>query len=149
MIMDKIFWIGLAFVAGSLLPLQGAFNARLGASAASPMHASLISFVIGTLAIAAYVLATRQTVSWPGVAGAPWYVWLGGFCGAFSLTAIILTFPKLGPGLSFGLLVAGQLIVSVLLEHFNILVAQPHPMSFLRIAGVALVLGGVVMIRAF
>ena len=147
--MDKILWIAFAFIAGSLLPLQGAFNARLGAAGASAMHASLISFVIGTLAIAVYVLATRQTVSLPGLANAPWYAWLGGFCGAFSLTAIVLTYPKLGPGLCFGLIIAGQLIVSVFLEHFNILVAQPHPITFFRILGVTLVLGGVVLIRAF
>lgn len=147
--MDRIFWIAFAFIAGSLLPLQGAFNARLGAAGKSPLHASMVSFVVGTLAIAAYVFATRQTVSWADFASAPWYAWLGGFCGAFSLTAIILTYPKLGPGLGFGLLIAGQLIVSVLLEHFNILVAQPHPISILRVAGVVLVLGGVVLIRAF
>jgi len=148
-IMDKILWIAIAFSAGSLIPLQGAFNARLGAAGASPIHASLISFVIGTLAIAAYALATRQTVSWAGFVGAPWYAWLGGFCGAFSLTAIILTYPKLGPGLGFGLLIAGQLIVSVLLEHFNILVAQPHPITFLRMVGIMLVLIGVSFIRGF
>ena len=148
-IMDKIFWIALAFLAGSLIPLQGAFNARLGAAGASLMHASLISFVIGTLAIAAYVFATRQSVSWAGFASAPWYAWFGGFCGAFSLSAIILVYPQLGPGLAFGLLVAGQLIVSVLLEHFDILVAQGHPLSLLRLAGIALVLGGVVLIRTF
>jgi transporter family-2 protein len=147
--MDKIFWISLAFVAGCLIPLQGAFNARLGAAAGSLMHASLISFAIGTLAIGAYVLATRQTVSWAGFLEAPWYGWLGGLCGAFSLTVIILTYPKLGPGLAFGLVVAGQLLASVLLEHFNVLVAQPHPFSLLRLVGLALVLGGVVLIRTF
>ena len=147
--MDKIHWIAFAFLAGSLLPLQGAFNAQLGAAVASPIHASLISFVVGTLAIAAYALVTQQSVSWAAVAGAPWYAWIGGLCGAVALTAIILTYPRLGPGLSFGLLVAGQLIVSVLLEHFDILVAHPHPISALRLVGVALVLGGVVMIRTF
>ena len=70
-------------------------------------------------------------------------------CGAFSLTAIILTFPILGPGLGFGLVVAGQLIVSVLLEHFGILVAQPHPISVLRVVGLALVFTGVALIRMF
>jgi bacterial/archaeal transporter family-2 protein len=148
-IMDKVLWIVLAFVAGALLPLQGAFNARLGGALNSPIHASVVSFVIGTLAVIVYVVVTRQTVSWSGLGSAPWYVWFGGLCGAFSLTAIIVTFPKLGPGLAFGLLVAGQLIVSVVLEHFNILVAQPHPMSLLRLLGVGLVLGGVVCIRAF
>jgi bacterial/archaeal transporter family-2 protein len=148
-IVDKIFWITLAFLAGSAMPLLGAFNARLGAAGASSLHASVVSFVVGTLAISTYVLATRQSVSWAGLAGAPWYSWLGGLFGAFSLTVIILTFPKLGPGLSFGLLVAGQLIVSLLLEHFNILVAEAHPISSLRVLGIALVLGGVVLIRAY
>ena len=147
--MDKVGWIVLAFIAGALLPLQGAFNARLGAAAGSPMHASLISFLIGTSVIALWVIAAKQSVSWAGLLGAPWYSWLGGLCGAFALSAIILTFPRLGPGLAFGLLVAGQLIVSVGLEHFNILVAQPHPISFLRLAGVVLVLSGVGLIRAF
>jgi transporter family-2 protein len=147
--MDKLFWIALAFVAGSLLPLQGAFNARLGASGSSLMHASIISFIVGTLAVAAYVCVTRPTVSWAGFLDAPWYAWIGGVCGAFSLTAIILTFPRLGPGLAFGLLIAGQLVVSILLEHFNVFVAEPHPISILRLLGLLLVLGGVALIRLF
>jgi transporter family-2 protein len=147
--MDKILWIGVAALAGCLIPLQGALNARLGTAVASPLHASLVSFAIGTAALGAYVIATRQAVFWPGFAAAPWYVWFGGLCGAFCLTAIILTFPKLGPGLTFGLVIAGQLFVAVVLEHFNILVAQPHPISLLRVAGVGLVLGGVALIRTF
>jgi transporter family-2 protein len=147
--MEKIFWIGIAFLAGSLMPLQGALNARLGTAIASPIHASLVSFAVGTAALAAYALATRETMFWPGIAVAPWYAYLGGLCGAFSLTVIILTYPKLGPGLTFGLLVAGQLLVSVMLEQFNILVEQPHPISILRLAGVGLVLGGVFLIRTF
>ncbi|MFL5350129.1 MAG: DMT family transporter [Hyalangium sp.] len=51
----------------------------------------------------------RSRVRGGRLGGAPWYAWRGGFCGAFSLTAISLTFSRLGPGLAFGLLVAGQL----------------------------------------
>ena len=147
--MDKMVWIALAFVAGCAIPLNGAFNARLGAAAGSPLHASLISFAVGTAAIAAYVLATRQSVSWGGFLQAPWYAWLAGIFGAFSLTVIILTYPRLGPGLGFGLVVAGQLLASILLEHFNILVAEAHPITSLRLLGLAFVLGGVVLIRTF
>lgn len=83
------------------------------------------------------------------MAGAPWYAWLGGFCGAFALTAIIMIFPRLGPRLGFSLLIAGQLMASLALEHFGILVAEPHPVSILRLTGLALVIGGAVMIRAY
>ena len=147
--MDKVVWIALALLGGCFLPIQGAFNARLAAAGSSPIHASLISFVVGTAALAVYVVVTRQTVSWAGLAAAPWYAWMGGFLGAVALSAIIVTFPKLGPGFAFGLIIAGQLIASVTLEHFDILVAEAHPISFLRIAGIALVVVGVVLIRAF
>jgi hypothetical protein len=40
-------------------------------------------------------------------------------------------------------------LVAVFLEHFNILVAEPHPISLLRVAGIALVIAGVSMIRIF
>jgi transporter family-2 protein len=146
--MDKIyFWMALALLAGATIPLNGGVNARLGAAIASPVYASMLSFAVGTLLIAVYGLATQQSVSWAGVASAPWYAWLGGVFGAFSLTVIILTYPKLGPGLGLGLVVAGQLLVALLLEHFGILVAQPHPINLLRVAGLLLVVGGVALVR--
>jgi bacterial/archaeal transporter family-2 protein len=149
LISDKFIWIALAFLAGSFMPIQGAFNARLGNAGSSLIHASLVSFSIGTLSITAYILAARQSVSWTGLASAPWFAWLGGSLGAFSLTMIILAYPRLGPALAFGLVVAGQLIVSVLLEHLDILVAQRHPINLPRIAGIMLILGGVGLIRKF
>jgi bacterial/archaeal transporter family-2 protein len=145
----QFFWMAMALIAGGLLPFLGAFNARLGVAIASPLIASMISFLVGTLVIASYLLVTRPNVAWAGASGAPWYAWLGGFCGAFSLTMLILTYPKLGPGLGFGLLIAGQLLLSVILEHFNFLVVEPRPISILRLAGVAFVLAGVAMIRIF
>jgi bacterial/archaeal transporter family-2 protein len=45
--------------------------------------------------------------------------------------------------------VAGQMIVSVLLEHFNILVSQQNPTSFMKVLGILLVVAGVVIIRNF
>jgi transporter family-2 protein len=137
--MGKLIWIVVAFFAGAFI----------GKQVKSPMHASLFSFTIGTVLLLSYVLVTRQTISWEGVKSAPWYAWLGGLIGAYCLTAILLTMPKLGPGLTMGLLVAGQMIISVLLEHYGILVGQQHPISFLRVLGVVLIVGGVVLIRVF
>ncbi|MBA4146182.1 MAG: EamA-like transporter family protein [Cytophaga sp.] len=147
--MDKIIWILLAFISGTFLPLQAGLNSRMGKAAESPVHASLISFAVGAIGMIAYVLVTRQTVSWSGIKEAPPYIWLGGLLGAFYVTIIILAFPKLGPGLTFGLIVAGQMIMSVLLEHNNILVAQQNPISAMKILGIALVIAGVIIIRKY
>ena len=146
---NKLLWIGLAFLAGAVLPLQGGFNAKLSKLINSPIHSSMISFVVGTFVLITYILVTRQPVSWHEVKSAPGFVWLAGALGAFYVTIIILAFPRLGPALTFGLVVAGQMIVSVLLDHFNILVAQQQPINIWRIIGIVMVLTGVVIIRKF
>lgn len=147
--MGKIIWILVSLLAGSFIAVQGGLNTLVGREIKSPIHASLISFIIGTTLLALYTVVTRQTVSFDGLRNIPWYAWFAGALGAFSLTAIVLAFPKLGPGLTFGLLVAGQMIISVVLEHYGILVAQPHPISFLRVLGILLIVGGVALIRMF
>ncbi len=147
--MNKLIWIILAFLSGAFLPIQAGLNSRLGKAVQSPVYASMISFIVGTLGLITYIILTRQTISWAGIKDAPNYVWLGGLLGAFYVTVIILAFTILGPGLTFGLVVSGQMVLSVLLEHFNILVAQPNPISFMKIVGVALVVAGVIIIRRF
>lgn len=145
--MNKIIWIVLAFLSGAFLPIQAGLNSKLGKSVENPVYASMISFVVGTLGLIVYILITKQTVSFAGLKEAPNYVWLGGLLGAFYVTVIILAFPVLGPGLTFGLVVAGQMVISMLLEHFNILVTQQNPISFTKIIGIALVILGVLLIR--
>ena len=147
--MDKLVWILLALGAGAVLPFQGGLNTRLGKAVESPVFASLFSFIVGTIALAVYLLVSRQTFSWQGVKDAPAHLWLGGLLGAFYVTVVILAFPKLGPGLTFGLIVAAQMVVSILLEHYNILVAQQSSISVMKVLGIALVVGGVVLIRKY
>lgn len=147
--MDKILWMVLALVSGAFLPVQAGLNTRLGKFAQNPVYASMISFVVGTLGLLAYIVVTRQSVSLAGLKAAPPYVWLGGLLGGFYVTAIVLAFPKLGPGLTFGLVVAGQMILSVILEHHNILVAQQNPINAMKLLGIALVIAGVIIIRKY
>lgn len=147
--MDKLIWIILALLSGAVLPIQAGLNARLGTAAQSPVYASAISFVVGTIALILYIAITRQTISLTGIREIPFYIWLGGLLGAFYVTAIVLLFPKLGPGLTFGLVVAGQMIVSVVLDHYNILVAQQTSINYMKVLGIILVVVGVVIIRKY
>jgi transporter family-2 protein len=147
--MNKMVWIFLALLSGSFLPLQAGLNTKLGKATQSPVHASLFSFIVGAVALLLYIVITGQTFSWAGIKSAPTYVWAGGILGAFYVTVIILSFPHLGPGLTFGLVIAGQMIISTLLEHFNILVAHPHPINFMRVIGILLIVTGVIIFRNF
>jgi len=145
----KITWIIIAFIAGAFLPIQAGLNTRMGKALESPVAASMISFIVGALAVVTYIGITREHISWTGLRSAPGYVWLAGALGAFYVTAIILAFPRIGPALTFGLVVAGQMVVAVALDHYKVLVAQQHSINLWRIAGVVLVVAGVIIIRKF
>lgn len=147
--MDKLLWIVLAFIAGALLPVQAGVNAKLGKAAESPMHAVFISFLVGALGVFVYLLLTKQSISMSGLKAAPAYAWVGGLLGAFYVAVVMLAFPRLGPGLTFAFIVTGQMLFTVVLEHFNILVANPHPINVPRLVGLLLVIVGAIIIRKF
>jgi bacterial/archaeal transporter family-2 protein len=145
----KQVWIVIALLSGAFLPIQAGLNTKLGKSIESPVYASMISFSVGVLALVLYILLTKQSVSWAGIKTVPAYAWLGGVLGAFYVTAIILAFPKIGPALTFGLVVTGQMTIAVLLDHFNVLVAQQHSINGWRLLGIAFLIVGVIIIRKF
>lgn len=68
----------MAFLAGTFLPLQAGMNSKLAKTGGNPLHASMISFGIGVLALILYILLTSQNISWKGLRDAPAYSWLGG-----------------------------------------------------------------------
>ena len=146
----KSIWLLIAFLCGALLPLQAGLNARLGKSIDSPVHAAMVSFIVGALTVGIYVLFTGASISWTGLKSATVSSWLGGgVIGAFFITASMLALPRIGMALTFGLIVAGQVIVSVLLDHFDILVAEQHPINGWRILGIMLILAGVLIVLGF
>lgn len=147
--MEKLIWIVMAFVAGSLLPIQAGMNSKLAKSGGSPLHATMLSFMIGFAALLLYISLTSQQVSWKGIREAPAYAWAGGLLGAFYIAVILFAFPRIGPGLTFGLIVAGQLLISMLMEHFQLMNTQPHAISLGRVAGLLLIIGGVIMMKKF
>jgi len=145
----KYTWLWIAFLSGAFLPIQAGLNARLGRSLANPVWAAATSFLVGLITLAIYIVLTRQEVSWTSIRSAPAYSYLGGILGAFYVTAIVLAFPRIGPALTFGLVVAGQMIISVTLDHFGLFVAQAQPVNIWRILGILMIVGGVILIRKF
>lgn len=147
--MTKVLWIFLVVLAGALLPIQAGLNTKMGKAIESPIWASLISFAVGTLAMLSYAGVTKQGFNLAELRNIPAHTWIAGVLGAFYVTTIVLAFPRLGPALTFGLVVAGQLLISLLLDHFNILVQVQHSINIFRVIGVLLIIAGVVIIRTF
>jgi len=144
------FFMLLATSAGAMLPIQAGLNAKMGRAVGDPVYASLISFVVGVLVLLVYALIIKVDFTQISQAGtAHWSVWAAGLLGASYVTAVIILVPKIGAALTFGLVVTGQLGVSLLLDHYGLLGLPVHAFNWQRLLGVLLIIGGVVLIRKF
>jgi len=140
----------MALAAGLSVPTQAGINSQLGLWTRSPVLAATISFAVGTLTLIVYSLATRIPLPSLTTAGShPWWIWTGGAFGAFFVTATIILVPKLGATTMVALILAGQMVASLLLDHFGVLGYPLHPISLGRITGVILLCIGVWLVKFF
>jgi transporter family-2 protein len=138
----------LALGAGISVSVQQVLNGGLRSALGSPAWAGLFSYVGGLLTMIVVVITLGEHVpSWKTVAGVPWWAWSGGvFGGTFILLAILLL-PSLGAATLFALIIAGQMLATITLDHFGVLGLAPHPINLSRLLGAALLIGGVILIK--
>lgn len=114
-------------------------------SATRPQRAAVYSAIRAKCGVTPACAKAASAVS---VAGRiPWWTWSGGLFGALFIGLAILLVPKLGAATFFALLVTGQMLASVLFDQVGLLGLAQRPVDLPRLFGVALLIGGVVMIR--
>jgi transporter family-2 protein len=143
--MDRSVAILITAAAGGLIALQAPINATLGRSTGS-LAAALISFGIGTIALALIVVLAGQA---GGIASitevSPVYL-IGGLLGAVYVTCALIAVKSVGAGGVAAGTITGQLIASVVIDRIGAFGLEPTALSLTRIAGVALLLVGTVLI---
>ena len=140
----------LAFVAGTAITVQFAVNAELRRAAGGPVSAAALSFLVGTVVLFAAVALSRQTpASLSSLFGAPWWAWAGGFLGAFFVFSSVVLTPRLGVAATFGFIIAGQMIASIVLDQFGLLHLPVQPATALRVLGAVLVVSGAYLVLRF
>lgn len=136
--------VALALVAGCVMALQPAVNGRLASQCQHPLQASLISFGSGFIALLIVCFALGVGIpSFPSLRSLPWWAWTGGLLGTYMVTVSLLVAPKLGATRWIALVLAGQIALSLLLDHFGFMGYTQHSFSWLRMAGVSCVALGV------
>jgi bacterial/archaeal transporter family-2 protein len=143
-----ILYLLLAIAAGVLLPVQAGVNAQLRTVLGSPVAAALISFLVGTAGLAIVTVLLRVPLplarAWAGTT--PWQ-WAGGLIGAIYVLAAVVLAPKLGAGTLVAAVVAGQMLTSLLLDHYGLVGFPVHSLSLVRFLGALLVIAGVILIQ--
>jgi bacterial/archaeal transporter family-2 protein len=136
----------LAVLTGVVITVQTGINTRLRSYLESPLQAVFVSFMVGTLLIAALV-ARKQGPPLAKLAQMPWWMWLGGVCGLFIVSTNIVVAPRIGAALLVSLAIAGQLATALALDHYGVLGFPTHQLSPARAVGAVLLLAGVLLIR--
>jgi len=140
--------LAAALLVGMGLPLQSGINAQLRISLNQPLLAALVSFGVGTVALALISLALRVPVPPASQLGqVPLWQWSGGLIGAIYIFSAVLLAPRLGATALVGAMVAGQMLASLVYDHFGVAGYPVIPVTLPRIFGVGLILTGVWLVQ--
>jgi bacterial/archaeal transporter family-2 protein len=144
--MSASLWIW-SLLAGAILALQIGMTGLLQSTTRSPLIAALINFLIGTALLLVAALVTRAP--WPSLTilrGIPVWAWFGGLCGALYIATVSFTGPRLGATTVLALTLLGQAVASMIVDHFGLVGLPVNPVSWTRMLGVMLLLGGALLI---
>jgi bacterial/archaeal transporter family-2 protein len=138
----------LAIAAGISIVIQQTLNANLRSALNSAAWSGFISYAVGLACMGLLALAFRDPVPAAGVAARiPYWALSGGVFGAIFIGLGIFLVPQLGAATFLALLVTGQMLGSIAFDHFGWLGLTQRPIDAPRLIGVALLIGGVVLIR--
>lgn len=132
---------------GAFFALQTPTNAMLARGVGSPVNAGLVSFVVGSVGLAAAAALLQVRPEAAAVRALPWWAWLGGLYGAVLVASAAYAAPKIGVAAALALLVAGQFVMAVALDHFGAMGLDPRPVNIAKVSGLVLIAAGVLLVR--
>jgi transporter family-2 protein len=144
--MDYLFLL-FAAAAGACISIQAAANGSLCTHLADARWATFFS-ICGTIVTGVIVmLLIRPTApSSTALRSAPWWNWIGGPLGALIVLSGAALTTRLGAAAFIAAVVGGQLLSSILLDHFGWMNLAQRPLTMSRCIGAILVFIGVLLV---
>ncbi len=139
--------IVLVVAAGAMTALQAPTNAALSRALGSPIHAALVSFLVGTAVLAVLAFLNPARGEGSPLRALPWWAWLGGAYGAFFVAVAAFAVPRIGVATLLTVVIAGQLTMALTLDHFGALGVPRNTISAQRLLGLLLVVAGAALAR--
>ena len=144
--MDRGAAVVLTATAGGLIALQAPINSTLGRSVGT-FQAAFLSFAIGTVALTVIAALAKGGLGQVGEARTlGWEYLIGGLLGAVYVTSVLVTVRSLGAGGVTAATIAGQLSLSVAVDHYGWLGVDRSPITAIKVAGIVLLAVGVFLI---
>jgi bacterial/archaeal transporter family-2 protein len=135
-----------AALAGAFIPVMAILNGRLGKSMGEALHASVILFGVGfVFCLTVALVLTKSLPQAADLANAKPIEYLGGFIVGFYVISATLLAPRIGLANFIVCAVSAQIIISVVIDHFGLLGAMVRPVSMTRLAGIGLLIAGIIV----
>ena len=77
----------------------------------------------------------------------PWYIWLGGLIGAIFVGYITWINQQQGMALTFALVVAGQIFISLLIDQYGLFGSAVRTITLEKIIGAVFIIAGIILIK--
>lgn len=144
----QVLFLLMAALAGALIPIQAGVNASLRNYLPHPIFAAVTNFSVGLSLLAISVVAMRATPpSLQMISKVPWWCWIGGSMGAALVLSGIFLAHRLGAATFAACIILGQLMASVVCDHFGLVGYAENHINLQRVIGLGLLAGGVALIR--
>jgi len=147
----RMFYIIWAILAGVIIAVQAATNTALRVQLDSPWIAALTNFMVGLSALIILVLILRPDIlshMKPMFTGqVPLWKMIGGLLGAFFVVSITVLAPHLGVGRVILLYLFGQIMMSIIIDHFGLFGMPIEKLSIQKALGILMMIIGVVLIQ--
>lgn len=139
--------IFVAVLIGALMPVQAGINAELMRFLKHPYLAALISFTVGSLALALMTLTQGfPSTELKRLTEAPPSLFIGGILGAIFVGSSIFFIPRMGATAMIAAFVTGQLLMSVIIDHYGFFNLTPQPIVLSKVVGVILLFAGLFLV---
>ncbi len=138
--MEFILVILVAILGGTCAVLQGPLSSMMG-KYVGMMGSVFIVHAAGTILSAVLLVIPNmsQLNQWRSI---PWYAYSAGALGMVIIGMFVYCIPRMGAAKTITIMVASQLTIAAILDHFGIIVETIQPISSARIAGFVLLLAG-------
>jgi transporter family-2 protein len=143
--MDRGLAVLLTALAGGLIALQAPINSGLGKATGS-LPAALVSFLVGTVALAAIVVLSGKAGGLGSTFDVSWYYLLGGLLGAVYVANALVAVTAIGAGGVAAATITGQLVASVAIDRLGLFGLDQVSLGPERLVGVGLLLAGTVLV---
>ncbi len=130
---------------GVVLAVHLAMNAKVGSAIGNPRVGNAVFWCIGALTAVIIGLTGWKTGALAPLKDVNLMLLTAGALGAMLVFAIVWLIPEIGAGSVMIILLAGQVIGGLAMSHFGWLGSPVDPINWLKIVGVALMIGGVVL----